>query len=354
MDGLLIIGTSSIQGGGKSILLNIDRALQKQGKARAYILVSNRSQGEELNSETLVLPTLGFIHPLIMTQLMLPYYKRRYKIKSILNLADVPLITGARQLFYLDWAFLVYDDIEIWRRMSLSSYARRRLKRILWFGLSGYIDHVFCQTKTMAERLKKVYSGQTSILPNASPGCGDALLEDSFPNSLKLIFLSNYYEHKNFELLLDILPEIVRNRLRITITLTLDLNSKTRDFLSRINQYIDLGVVINVGTVSYDEIGAVLQSHNGIFLPSLIESYSTNYIEASIYNLMIFTSDRDFARDVCTEWAYYFDPMNSISVLECFMAALNAERIYSGNILRSNPASSFTWSDYMLELNEHL
>ena len=56
MDGLLIIGTSSIQGGGKSILLNIDRVLQKEGKEKVYILISNRSKVGDFNSETLLLP----------------------------------------------------------------------------------------------------------------------------------------------------------------------------------------------------------------------------------------------------------------------------------------------------------
>ena len=51
-----------------------------------------------------------------------------------------------------------------------------------------------------------------------------------------------------------------------------------------------------------------------MILPTLLESFSATYIEAMFHGKTILTSDLDFARDVCGEAAFYFDPLNPQSI----------------------------------------
>ena len=50
-------------------------------------------------------------------------------------------------------------------------------------------------------------------------------------------------------------------------------------------------------------------------MPTLLESFSGTYVEAMYHQIPIFTSDIDFAHDVCKEAAFYFDPLDSNSIL---------------------------------------
>ena len=65
------------------------------------------------------------------------------------------------------------------------------------------------------------------------------------------------------------------------------------------------------------------------FLPSLLESFSGTYVEAMFHGKTILTSDFDFARDVCAQAAFYFDPLDPNSILSSIIRAFgdNEERM---------------------------
>ena len=58
--------------------------------------------------------------------------------------------------------------------------------------------------------------------------------------------------------------------------------------------------------------------YHGLFLPSFLESFSSNYIEALSQKRLIFTSDRDFSREVCGDYAIYFEPFSALSIVSSF------------------------------------
>tara|TARA_Y100001972_G_scaffold127579_1_gene184863 strand:- start:10968 stop:11282 length:315 start_codon:yes stop_codon:yes gene_type:complete len=45
-----------------------------------------------------------------------------------------------------------------------------------------------------------------------------------------------------------------------------------------------------------------------MLLPTKLETFSANYLEAMATNRLIITSNKDFARDVCGNGALYFEP----------------------------------------------
>jgi len=61
-------------------------------------------------------------------------------------------------------------------------------------------------------------------------------------------------------------------------------------------------------------MGAHFRNVDGMLMPSLLESFSTTYVEAMATNVPILTSDLDFAHSSCGDVASYFDPFDTKSI----------------------------------------
>ena len=72
---------------------------------------------------------------------------------------------------------------------------------------------------------------------------------------------------------------------------------------------------------------------DGMIMPTLLESFSATYIDSMALGVPIFTSDRDFARDVCGDAAWYFDPLNAESIFEVISNAFQSGQILTFTIL---------------------
>ena len=51
-------------------------------------------------------------------------------------------------------------------------------------------------------------------------------------------------------------------------------------------------------------------------MPILIETYSLPYLEAQMLGKQVFTSKRDFATELCKDYAIYFDPLNPKDIVD--------------------------------------
>ena len=71
---------------------------------------------------------------------------------------------------------------------------------------------------------------------------------------------------------------------------------------------------INVGSVSVIDCPALYRVCNALYLPTLIECFTVSYLEAMVFNMPIATSDLDFARDLCGDSAFFFDPYDTNSI----------------------------------------
>ena len=63
-----------------------------------------------------------------------------------------------------------------------------------------------------------------------------------------------------------------------------------------------------MGPVPPNEVSLLLGSTDGMVLPTLMESFGLPYVEAMNAGVPVFTSNRSFARSVCGEAAFYFNP----------------------------------------------
>ena len=148
---------------------------------------------------------------------------------------------------------------------------------------------------------------------------------------IKLLFLSKFYPQKNFEVLFPLAKKIIENELLISFSITLDKNESkdTELFLEEIKNSGFQNVIQNIGNIEKADIAKTYAAHHGLFLPTLLESYSGTYVESIYFKRPIFTSDLDFAREVCKDAAFYFNPLDIDDIISVLQSAfMNPETIY--------------------------
>jgi glycosyltransferase involved in cell wall biosynthesis len=146
---------------------------------------------------------------------------------------------------------------------------------------------------------------------------------------LTLGFLGRNYVHKNTTLLAQI-RQVLRVRfglsVRVLVTFS-DAEWEQCDAAFRAE-------VENVGIVPGALCPAYYRSLDAVIFPSLLECFSATPLEALAMEVPLFASDRAFVRDVCGDFAIYFDPHNADEAAEhiwrYFQSAPDAKRLRQG------------------------
>lgn len=131
-------------------------------------------------------------------------------------------------------------------------------------------------------------------------------------NIINFFVPSAYYPHKNLEILVDvarILKEKYNIQLKFNFLIKKDSVewegikelAKLKDVLCCISTY---------GPVSNQEMAKLYRENDFVILPTLAEVSTAVYPESFISKKVVFTSDLDFARELCGEGAIYFNPLD--------------------------------------------
>ena len=122
-------------------------------------------------------------------------------------------------------------------------------------------------------------------------------------NKIKIGLISRDYFHKNTNILPKIkciLKKKYNKDVDFYVTFNeLEWQSKSLDFHTNI---------INVGPLKINECPSFYEGMDAIIFPSLLECFSATPLEAMIMKKPLFASDRGFIKDVCLDFAYYFEP----------------------------------------------
>ena len=158
----------------------------------------------------------------------------------------------------------------------------------------------------------------------------DLILNNKVKKSDCLNFFvpSSYYPHKNLEVLIDVAC-ILKNKYNIYLKFNFLIKSdsvewsrfidiaKSKDVLSYLNTY---------GPVNNDEMTRLYGENNFVILPTLAEVSTAVYPESFISKKLVFTSDLDFAKELCGDGAIYFDPLDSSDIaLKIYQVINDAE-----------------------------
>lgn len=215
----------------------------------------------------------------------------------------------------------IYPESPFFKTFSL-------LQKIKW-GLKGMVikhfieqdaDEYVVQTDDVNVRLREwIGSNKVHTITNAF---GSYFINPDLTSDLKLpprqegekrlLMLSVYYTHKNFEIINEIsakLDAVGNDRIKFILTLP-------DEILKRVFTPTALKRIINIGPIKPRQCPGLYAQADFVFLPTLLECFSANYVEGMVMEKPILTSDMSFAETVCGEAAVYFDPLDADDIID--------------------------------------
>ena len=113
-------------------------------------------------------------------------------------------------------------------------------------------------------------------------------------------------------------------------------------FLQRVRTELLDDIIETIGHVPAEKINSVCGEHDGMLLPTLLESFSGTYAEAMHNGLPIFTSNLDFAKGICKDSTFYFNPLDTDDILDAITNAwsnpsLIEEKLQGKTIVNAMP-----------------
>lgn len=328
-------GISAKTGGGVSILTNfLSIAMREKGDDEYLVLTPTASTYSRYSSSTVTIVDVpnrykhSFMFP-ILQAVVIPKLIQKLACDRVLNLADVPIPTSVHQCYLFDWPYAIYPESQAWKRMRLKDWLVRKAKLLFLRHYARYPSVTVAQTQTARNRLVQQFKlPKVIVIPNAVSldhvNVGDTKDFAFCTNRIKFLCLSYYYTHKNLEVFLSLGEKIKQQALPYLIVTTIGENDNVgaRKFLRAVRS-LDLGdVILNIGPVSMTDVPSLYSQCDALLLPTLLESFSGTYVEAMFHRRPILTSDFDFARDICEDDAYYFNPLNPDSILDAMKQML--------------------------------
>lgn len=245
----------------------------------------------------------------------------------VLALGNVPVRRpGCRQALLLHDPHLVYSRDHYPRELRRNLLKKRIIARQIRAGLSD-VDAVFLQTKTMRERFRRSFrfTGRLGLCPVAPSrfatdghaGDVDPRIADA-PRGGRFLVLTRYYAHKNLELLVEAYDRFRAELAGTTCALTIEPEEHpgARELLAEIDRRGLGRQIVNVGRLAPDRLPAHYAWCDVLLQPSLLESFTSTYVEAMYFGRPIATADLDFAHEVCGDAAEYFDPWSANSLAQ--------------------------------------
>ncbi|MEN2489800.1 glycosyltransferase [Flavobacterium sp. B11] len=315
-------------GGGKNILDNYIRELSNADLTDTYyVLTPNFKMYSSYSKDKLNVIDIESIFKANVFFIGLYFFKfpillKKYKIDLVFNFGDIVIPTSIPQIYFFDWPYAVYSEEYVWRKMSLKDYVIRKTKIFL---INKYADKAvltIAQTKNIATRLIKKFKNQNvTIIPTPvgiDLSCNKEFYGLDLDKNKKYFFYpASYSTHKNFDVVLDLLKLIKKEKMPFVLILTLDFDVAS-EFLEKIKS-ANLNNVINLGKVDLKLMPSLYKQVDALFFPSLLETYGLPYIEAMAFEKPILASNLDFAHAICDDMAFYFDPFDAESILNVMM-----------------------------------
>lgn len=211
--------------------------------------------------------------------------------------------------------WIINFDNPISRKLSVFNRTKLWLKfnlQWLFFLRSNHyiveLEHVkeklHILKKIPNKKISVVYNTVSSLYKDNSKWRSIAINEPE--NQLLLGTITRDYPHKN----LDILPKVAQSlklnhNLSVHFYTTLNHEEWSRRS-SLFKKYVS-----TVGSLSPEECPSFYQQIDGVIFPSFLECFSATPLEAMAMEKPLFASDRGFVRDICYDYAIYFDPLEA-------------------------------------------
>ncbi len=315
--------------GGLTVALSSIEALYKKNCFELFLICPKTKDYlvfEEKIDKMIYVPELllNKFFRAILDLYWLPSKIKKTKPDLVLSLGNIPAITTYYQIYLHDNPYLTHSIPKGFKTDTINLLTHK-IRVFLTLRRFKYNNEIWTQTsleknliikqnrffgtiKTLAPLVPShLLKGEQSkkVLPNKEKG------------TIRLICLSNYFEHKNLNILLDVARLAIKINFKLQFIFTINSFSdkKSKNLLNKINTFPNQ-YALNIGHVKYDESISVINQCDGVILPSLMETFGLNCFDAWINQKPYFISNMDYAREVCKDAAIYFDPTSELDILK--------------------------------------
>ncbi|GAB6045600.1 hypothetical protein JCM11957_11980 [Caminibacter profundus] len=323
----ILINTSNLYvGGGVQVALSLIKSFKEIDRENEYIFIlspilnkllqaekfpSNfkifviKNSPAQIISRTDIVKKLREIENLVMPDIVFTVFGPSYwrpKSLHVVGFAD-------------GWVYnpdsIVYKRINFFNRIK-----RRMINYYKLYYLKRDADVLVVETNDAKSKLSKFITKPIFVIGNTYHQIFDnkafyndensyfIKLPEKEENEFRLLYIAHPHPNKNIEIINDLIPLIEQKKLNIKFVLTLDKNENLK-FFGKNNRY-----VINVGKVPIYSCPSLYLQVDALFAPTLLETFSAIYPEAMKMKKPILTSNYSFAKDICGDAAFYFDPLN--------------------------------------------
>ncbi len=336
---ILINGVKANAGGGKVIINNYLALLKSgAGKHKFVVLTPDREEYLQYACDSIEIVDVKNLYKKNILFPLLYYWAfpkllKKLQIDIIFNFGDIIIPANIPQIYMFDWPYAIYPDCAVWKRMAWKDFFTRKLKAILIKKYIKYPLAVIAQTETVRARLKRYYGlKEVEVIPSAvsleNLEVGDCFDFKLPADKFKLLHPSACSPHKNMGIFISLAKKIKEQGLPYLIIVTIDpgRSKDAKKLMAKVKKEKLEDMILNLGHICMKNIASLYKQSDALLMPTLLESYGLPYVEAMYHKKTVFTSDLDFARDVCGEAAFYFSPVNEDSILETIKKAyLNIE-----------------------------
>lgn len=236
--------------------------------------------------------------------------RRYYNCATIISLGNIAARSKMPQKLYLHWPYFANVKEIFTGRINLSFF--RRLFRYFYIILFiKYCDKIIVQSSLVCNRISEVHPSFAAKLYICAPGYDviyDHLHSVSKPEfvfnrCLVLFYPAVMHSHKNFHFIKKLVRAIDNGELSINIKFVLTLSASEFQSLG----FVQSSSIVNVGYLNRDDLFRQYNMSDALFMPTRHETFGLPYLEALSLGLPILSSNKDFARSICGDYAYYFN-----------------------------------------------
>lgn len=363
----ILINASTVKyGGGLTVALNFTKAFINLKSSHLAILIAPRNIGfEKFECDRLILITVPGILHLWIFRVFLDYIWIKQKIKHnkidfVMSLGNLPVPGYKKQALLFDNPFLTlasFNNIPL----SIINNIKHKLRNFSFKMRLNNLKLIFSQSKLQNSLLLKKFNHlpRIIIIPNSYTTLYNNSESKDIPkirekNKIKLLAFSRYYDHKNLGILLDLASLFKKYNANYIIYLTIK-SSQGKGARRILNSILKLQLdeyIKNLGEISPFNLHILYDQVDAVILPTLLESFSSVYVDALKFRKPIFTSNRDFAKEVCGNAAFYFNPFSAQDIYNTLEAAFKSrttitEKLNEGEKIISRHAG---WNDIAITI----
>ena len=219
--------------------------------------------------------------------------------------------------------FADYSDINFGRNVFKSIVRYLRTLYQSWYIKKA--EYFIFQTNSSRESFLEKFNinkNKSFVVNNAMGFLKDEYRKEiSQERSSEIIILCPFedYPHKGFHIIPKLCISLNKYIQNFKFLVTIDENKRNKNMIAK---YKSSKFIKLIGKQPYKKMRELYKKSDIVFMPSILEIFSSVCIESLYFRLPLVVSSRDFNRDILKDHAFYCDPNSIQSCCESIKQAV--------------------------------